>query len=110
MDSIVSNLIDIDKKARKIIEIAEKTVKNILESIDSEKRAFNENYIQKSKSRIERIREEETNDLKLSFQKIYDDYTVVVSKLEKIYDSNHKHLEQLLFDRVISEIKTNSLD
>lgn len=104
MENIINNLIEIDKKARKIIDEAEVKSKEIIDSIEHSKKEFEIKYDDKAASRLKKVREEEEEKLKNSCLEIKDRYEVLQKKLEKAYFENHEEIENEIFNRVISGI------
>ena len=104
MDDIINNLIQLDKKARDIVEEAQGKSQDIINSIKDEKKDFEVRYTAKTKKRLETIRKEESQILKDSCRVIKDRYEVMMEKLEKAYAQNHKYLKQEIFNKVIDLI------
>lgn len=104
MENVINNLIEIDKKARKIINEAEVKSKEIIDSIGLSKKEFEVKYDDKAESRLKKVREEEAKKLKNSCLEIKDRYEVLYRKLEKAYFENHEKIESEIFNRVINSV------
>ncbi len=104
LENVINNLIEIDKKARKIINEAEVKSKEIIDSIGLSKKEFEVKYDDKAESRLKKVREEEAKKLKNSCLEIKDRYEVLYRKLEKAYFENHEKIESEIFNRVINSV------
>lgn len=103
MDSVINNLIEIDKKARLIVDEAEIKSQNVLNSIAVAQKEFELKYDDKAQIRLNKVKEEESRKIKDSCRQIKDKYDVLIEKLEKNYYQNHKDIENKIFNNILEQ-------
>lgn len=103
MDSVINNLIEIDKKARLIVDEAEIKSQNLLNSIAVAQKEFEVKYDDKAQIRLNKVKEEESRKIKDSCRQIKDKYDVLIEKLEKNYYQNHKDIENKIFNNILEQ-------
>lgn len=103
MDSVINNLIEIDKKARLIVDEAEIKSQNLLNSIAVAQKEFEVKYDDKAQVRLNKVKEEESRKIKDSCRQIKDKYDVLMEKLEKNYYQNHKDIENKIFNNILEQ-------
>ncbi len=102
MDNIINSLIEIDKKARSIVEEAENKSQDIINSISFSQKGFEIKYDNKAKLRLKKVKDEEAEKIKNNSRLIKDKYEVLIDKLERSYFQHHEEIENEIFNRVLN--------
>ena len=101
MDATINQLVQLDQKAREMVDEANDYLSKTLNNIDQDVAQFKEGYKQKAMHRIGIIREEEGRLSQEAYQDMSGRYQALMENLDKSYETNHRRWEKELFDRVV---------
>lgn len=101
MQDIIQKIIEIDHMAQKLTDEALALKSEAEASIESDKKALRDNYIEKARNRMKLTAETEQNFLKEALEDINKKYAAVSQKLERVYESEHDRWVSELYNKVI---------
>lgn len=101
MNTIVNQLLDVDKEARMILDEAQQYYDKTIDELEKEKRELTAKYEEKRLNRLESVRKAEeasTNAAALESQRRYAELT---KSIEEFYAQNHERWETELFNNCV---------
>jgi hypothetical protein len=101
MQDIIQKIIEIDQRAQKMTDDALALKAEAEASIESDKKALRENYIEKARKRISVTAETEQKFLSETLDEITKKYAAVSQKLEGVYERDHDRWVNELYNKVI---------
>ena len=101
MQDIIQKIIEIDHMAQKMTDEALALKSEAEASIESDKKALREEYIEKARNRIRLTAETEEKFLASSLEDIRVKYAAVSQKLENVYENKHEKWVDELYSKVI---------
>lgn len=101
MDNAIGELIEMDKKARAMVDEANDYLSNTLNNMDRDVAEFRAGYKEKAMKRIGVIREQEGKLSEEALRDMAGRYDALMQNLEKSYENNHKQWEDELFYKVL---------
>jgi hypothetical protein len=101
MQDIIKKIIEIDHMAQKMTEDALALKNQAQSSIENDKKALREQYIQRARKRIDVTAVTEEKFLEESLVEINARYSTVAAKLNDNYEANHVRWADEIYKRVI---------
>jgi hypothetical protein len=101
MQDIIQKIIEVDKAAQKMTDEALALKAETEASIESDKKALRERYIERARRRIAITNETEDKFLAEALDDISKKYADISTKLESVYSSEHVRWVDELYDKVI---------
>ena len=101
MQDIIKKIIEIDHMAQKMTDDALALKGEAEKSIEKDKRALRDKYIERARKRVEVTAEIEEKFLEESLQEINSRYSAIAKKLNDTYDENHGKWAGEIYKRVI---------
>lgn len=101
MQDIIKKIIEIDHMAQKMTDEALQLKSEAESSIEEDKKALREKYIQRAKRRIEVTTATEEKFLEETLDEIKKRYDNVAATLNEKYEKNHDRWANEIFQRVI---------
>lgn len=101
MQDIIKKIIEIDKTAQKMTSDALALKSEAESSIEQDKNALREKYIQRAKRRIDVTAQTEEKFLEEALDEIKQRYDGISAKLNENFNLNHKRWAEEIYERVI---------
>ena len=101
MDTVVSQLLEVDKEARRTLDEAQQYYDKTMQEIAAEKEELLATYKHKCQTRLDEVRETEQQNFEDAAQQIQQDYNKKIRQLEQRYTENHAVWEDALFQKCI---------
>ncbi len=101
MQDIIKKIIEIDHMAQKMTEDALALKEEAESSIENDKKALREKYIERARKRIEVTAATEEKFLEESLDEIGKRYSMIAAKLNENYETNHVRWADEIYKRVI---------
>jgi hypothetical protein len=101
MQDIIQKIIEIDKRAQKMTDEAQELRKEAEASIESDKKALREQYLERARRRIAITNETEDKYLAGMLADIDKKYADISKELDAKYEGNHSKWAGELYDKVI---------
>lgn len=102
-DSILSRLVDLDRKACAMVEDAQEALDDTLANTERDMARFREEYTQKAMDRIGVVREEEGKASEEELKSISQRYQTLMEGLERTYQERHARWEEEIYQRCIQK-------
>lgn len=96
---IIRQLIEMDKKARAMVEDAQKQRRHAELELAQTKARLEKEIIERAQSRIEKIKTDTTNEAQARKQEIEAEGKRAMQQLAQTFEANHKAWEDALFAR-----------
>ena len=100
--NIIKQLIDMDKRARKMVENAEQEKRKAELDLVSQKTQVELEIMAKAQNRIQRMKSQSTNETVKETTSIEDEGKQMMQRLETVFNENHQKWEDDLFARCIN--------
>ncbi len=101
MDMILGQLVDVDRKARAVVEEAEEYLETTMANMEREVEAYKESYTERAVHRIGIVRDQEGAVSQKATQDIAARYAQLMENLEQTYEERHVQWEEELFNKCI---------
>lgn len=101
MNETINRLIEIDKKARTIVEDAESYRDSVVANLDKDVAQFRREYIEKAEKRIGIVREEESKVSGKAMENAKASLERKLGDLNKLWQERHEQWEDELYNRCI---------
>ena len=102
-DSILTRLVELDRKACAMVEDAQETLEDTLANTERDMERFREEYTEKAIQRIGVVRDEEGRASQAELENISQRYHALMEGLEKTYEERHAQWEEEIFQRCIEK-------
>lgn len=101
MDMILGQLVELDARARAIVEEAEEYLESTIANMDREVAEYREAYTERATHRIGVVRDQEGAASQRATQDITQRYAQLMKNLEETYEEHHAQWEEQLFNNCI---------
>lgn len=101
MQDIIKKIIEVDRMAQKMTDDALALKGEAEKSIENDKKALREKYIQRARKRIEVTAATEEKFLEESLDEIKNKYSGIAANLQENYEQNHAKWAGEIYKRVI---------
>lgn len=101
MDMILGQLVDLDCKARAIVEEAEEYLETTIANMERDVAQYREAYTERATHRIGVVRDQEGAASERATQDITQRYTQLMKNLDQTYEERHAQWEEELFNKCI---------
>ena len=102
-DSILSRLVDLDRKACAMVEDAQEELDDTLSNTERDMERFRQTYTEKAVQRIGVVRDQEGKASQAELESIFQRYQSLMEGLEKTYQERHTQWEEEIFQRCIQK-------
>lgn len=104
MNTVVGKLLDVDRRARQLLDDAKQYYEKTIEELDREKEAIREKYAEKAAAHIADVRHAETAAVEEAVAKITADSAEKTRRLNETFEKNHAAWENELFERCVRQV------
>lgn len=102
MDDMIKLILDMDSKARKITEDAERTKIATAQNLNLRKEELKKHYLEQARQRVEKNAETEREAMQDNWKKTQSNYAAQLEELDKIYKENGDQWVKEIVQRVVS--------
>lgn len=102
-DSILTRLVELDRKACAMVEDAQEMLDDTLSHTERDMEQFRQTYTEKATQRIGIIRDQEGKASQAELESISQRYQSLMEGLEKTYRERHVQWEEEIFQRCIQK-------
>ena len=101
MNITVNKLLDVDRKARQMLDEAQQYYNRTLSEIESEKAAMQREFSDKGRHHLEELRQEQQQELQQYADAAQQRAQRLLAAMEARYEQNHLQWEDELYHRTI---------
>ena len=101
MNEEINKLIALDKKARSMVEEADRYYNSTMNNLAKDIGELKDNYALRARNRIQKIREQEQALSAQTLDELKAKYDQMTKRLEQHYQEHQEELIQQIFDRCI---------
>ncbi|MEG1718818.1 MAG: hypothetical protein RR306_00695 [Clostridia bacterium] len=102
MDEIINEIIEIEKRAQNIMKEARDMKEELLSTIDHDIEKMKESYLSRANDRIKFVREDEDKNTAKAIEKIDNEKSQVLNKLQSNYDTNASAWVDTMFNNIVN--------
>ncbi len=102
MDDMIKLILNMDSKARKITEDAERTKIATAQNLNLRKEELKKHYLEQARQRVEKNAETERESMQDNWKKTQSNYAAQLEELDKIYKENGDQWVKEIVRRVVS--------
>ncbi|MDL2233352.1 hypothetical protein LJC63_07205 [Ruminococcaceae bacterium OttesenSCG-928-L11] len=103
MNTVVNKLLDVDRRARQLLDDAKQYYDKTIEELDKEKEQIREKYAEKAAQHVADVRQTESAHVEDSVNRLGADTAEKISRLEQVYEESHQKWEDELFRRCVEK-------
>ena len=108
MQDIIQKIIEIDRMAQKLTDETIELRREAEASIEEDKKAMREQYIEKARARIKTNTEAEEVFLKQSLAEIAQKRDEIAAQLNSAYEEKHAQWADEIYKRVVAPVSQNA--
>lgn len=101
MDVILENLMEVDRRARAIVEEGEEYLETTIANMERDVAEYKESYAQRARHRVGVVRDQEDEASRQAAEDITNRYHQLMEHLEKTHRENHTGWEDEIFQKCI---------
>ncbi len=101
MNEQINKLIELDKKARNVVEESDRYFNSTMNNLAKDIGDLQDSYAQRARNRIQKVREQEQALSAKTLEELTQRYGQMAQKLEQHYQDHQEELIQQIFDRCI---------
>lgn len=101
MNEEINKLIALDKKARSMVEEADRYYNSTMNNLAKDIGDLKDNYALRARNRIQKVREQEQALSAQTLEQLKEKYDQMTKRLEQHYQEHQEELIQQIFDRCI---------
>lgn len=109
MNTVVNQLLDVDKQARQILDEAQQYYDRTLADIETEKQRITAKYENKAKAHCEQAEAAEQGAIADSAKETAETYARLTAELDERFANTHVNLENELFARCIGDLDSHKI-